>query len=164
MTTMTNNVPAPTVKNAGDTVTSAGQLIVRYGLALVVGWIGALKFTGYEAAGIQPLVAHSPFLGWLYDIFGVQGLSDALGTVEIIAAVLILTRPWWPIVSAAGSALTAVLFVGTISLLFSTPGIVEAGGFPLLSVLPGQFLIKDIVLFGAAVWTFGEALAHHRTR
>jgi hypothetical protein len=27
-----------------------------------------------------------------------------------------------------------------------------------LSVVPGQFLAKDIVLLGAAVWTTGEAL------
>jgi uncharacterized membrane protein YkgB len=41
---------------------TAGHLILRYGLVLVVGWIGAMKFTAYEAAGIQPLVANSPFI------------------------------------------------------------------------------------------------------
>ncbi len=30
-------------------------------------------------------------------------------------------------------------------------------GFPALAV-PGQFLIKDVVLLGAALWTTGEAL------
>jgi uncharacterized membrane protein YkgB len=33
------------------------------------------------------------------------------------------------------------------------------GGFPGLSALPGQFLLKDIVLLGAAVFTAGEAFA-----
>jgi reactive chlorine resistance protein C len=32
------------------------------------------------------------------------------------------------------------------------------GGFPALSVAPGQFLLKDLGLLGAAVWTMGEAL------
>jgi uncharacterized membrane protein YkgB len=31
-------------------------------------------------------------------------------------------------------------------------------GFPALSGHPGQFLLKDIVLFGAAVWSLGESL------
>jgi hypothetical protein len=31
-------------------------------------------------------------------------------------------------------------------------------GFPALSVMPGQFLLKDIVLFSAAVWSLGESL------
>jgi reactive chlorine resistance protein C len=30
------------------------------------------------------------------------------------------------------------------------------GGFPALSDLPGQFLLKDIVLLGAAVWSLRE--------
>jgi uncharacterized membrane protein YkgB len=59
---------------------AAGYLILRYGLALVVGWIGAMKFTGYEAAGIQPLVANSPFMGWMYRVLSVQAFSNLLGT------------------------------------------------------------------------------------
>jgi len=33
----------------------------RYGLAPVIGWIGFMKSTGYDAHGIQTLVAHSPY-------------------------------------------------------------------------------------------------------
>jgi uncharacterized membrane protein YkgB len=39
--------------------------VLRYGLALVIGWIGMMKSTGYEAKGIEPLVAHSPLLSWM---------------------------------------------------------------------------------------------------
>ena len=42
--------------------------MLRDGLVLVVGWIGLMKFTEYEAKGIQALVANSPFLSWMYDI------------------------------------------------------------------------------------------------
>jgi uncharacterized membrane protein YkgB len=31
--------------------------LLRYGLALIFLWIGVMKFTAYEAAGIQPLKA-----------------------------------------------------------------------------------------------------------
>jgi len=87
-----------------------------------------------------------------------------LGTAEITAALLIALRPWWPRVSAAGSAFGVLLFASTLSFLFTTPGatVAPAGGFPVLSVLPGQFLLKDIVLIGAALWTLGDSLGAAR--
>ena len=30
-----------------------GSFFIRYGLVLVLGWIGAMKFTAYEADGIK---------------------------------------------------------------------------------------------------------------
>ena len=53
---------------------------------------------------------------------------------------------------------------GTLSFLFTTPGVVSrfAGPVPVLSALPGQFLLKDVVLLGVAVWTLGEAVQAHR--
>jgi len=39
-----------------------GELFLRYGLALILIWIGALKFTAYEAMAIEPLVMESPLL------------------------------------------------------------------------------------------------------
>jgi uncharacterized membrane protein YkgB len=141
-----------------------GQTIVRYGLALVVAWIGAMKFTAYEAAGIQPLVANSPFLGWMYGFLSVQGFSNLLGTVEIVVAVLIAARPLSARLAVAGSAMAVMMFLTTLSFLFSTPGWEQSlGGFPALSAVPGQFLLKDLVLLGAAVWSLGEALRAVRT-
>jgi len=143
-------------------VATAGRLLVRYGLVVVVAWIGALKYSQYEAQAIQPLVAHSPLMSWLYDIFSVRAFGAVLGSVEIAAALLIALYPLWPRLSAAGSAFTVLLFLGTLSFLFSTPGVwvpsAAGGGFGVLSGLPGQFLIKDLVLVAAALWTLGEAL------
>jgi uncharacterized membrane protein YkgB len=49
-----------------------GTFMTRYGLVVVFAWIGAMKFTAYEANGIQPLVANSLLMSWLYNIFSVQ--------------------------------------------------------------------------------------------
>ncbi len=136
-----------------------GQAIVRYGLVLVLGWIGAMKFTAYEAAGIQPLVANSPFMGWLYGFLSVRAFSNLLGTFEIAVAVMIALRHVFPRVAAVGSGIAVTMFLTTLSFLFTTPGWEPSlGGFPALSVVPGQFLLKDVVLLGAAVWSAGDAL------
>ena len=68
--------------------------MLRYGLVLVVGWIGLMKFTGYEAKGIEPLVAHSPLMGWMYSFLSVQTFSHVLGVVEVTIAILIGLRHW----------------------------------------------------------------------
>ncbi len=161
-----SNPPAAAAVAAEHPVAIAGRLLVRYGLVVVIAWIGALKYGTYEAAAIQPLIAHSPLLSWLYHIFSVRALAAVLGTAEITAALLIALRPAWPRVSAAGSAFGVLLFLSTLSFLFSTPGVTaaSAGGFPVLSVLPGQFLLKDLVLIGAALWTLGDSLGAARAQ
>ena len=161
----TTHPPAAAAVTAEHPVAVAGRLLVRYGLVVVIAWIGVLKYTTYEAVAIQPLVAHSPLLGWVYHIFSARTFAAVLGTAEIIAALLIALRPLAPRISVPGSALAVVLFLGTLSFLFTTPGVTAAaaGGFPVLSVLPGQFLLKDLVLAGASLWTLGDSLGAARS-
>lgn len=60
--------------------------------------------------------------------------------------------------------MAVVLLLGTLSFLFTTPGVVSsyALGVPVLSGMPGQFLLKDVALIAVALWSFGDAL--HRRR
>lgn len=136
-----------------------GLHLARYAVALVLIWIGAMKFTAYEAGAIQPLVANSPLMSWLYAIFSVQATSNLIGVAEIAAGVLIALRPWSAMACVIGSLMAVATFAITSTFLFSTPGWEPSlGGFPALSVAPGQFILKDAVLLGAALWSFGEAL------
>jgi reactive chlorine resistance protein C len=147
----------------GQRISTVGGNIVRYGLVVVIAWIGALKYTGSEAMRIHLYIGNSPFMSWMDNVLSVRALSCVLGTVEIVAAVLIAVGPWLPTLSGVGSAIATLLFVSTLSFLFTTPGITDsgAGGFPALSST-GQFLLKDLVLLGASVWTLGHSLAVRR--
>jgi uncharacterized membrane protein YkgB len=126
-----------------------GGLILRYGLVLFLLLFGLAKFTPTEAQTIQPWVASSPFLGWLYALTSVQGASDLIGAVELALAILLAVRPLWPRPSLVGSLGASLTFLITFSFLVTTPG---------LSPEWQGFLMKDLVLFGAAVWTAGDAL------
>jgi reactive chlorine resistance protein C len=135
----------------------AGRIALRYGLVLILLWIGAMKFTAYEAEGIRPFVSNSPLFSWTYPLLGQQGLSNLLGVIEVVIALLIASRPWLPRVSAIASLLAAGMFLSTLSFLVTTPEAwVPGSGFPALGV-PGQFLLKDIVLLGASLWAASEA-------
>jgi uncharacterized membrane protein YkgB len=152
-----------TLNRTAPLLTRSGQLVSRYGLVVVLAWIGFGKYVKMES---RVLIEHSPLMSWIYDVFSVTTVARGLGTMEIVAALLIALRPVWPRVSAVGSALAVLLFLGTISFLFTTPGVVSthAVGLPVLSALPGQFLLKDLVLIGVALWSLGESLEalHHR--
>jgi uncharacterized membrane protein YkgB len=139
------------------TLTRLGQTVSRYGLVVVLAWIGFGKYVKMEA---RVLIEHSPLMSWMYDVFSVTTVARGLGTVEICAALLIAIRPLSPRLSAVGSAVAVVLFMGTLSFLFTTPGVVatDAAGIPVLSAQPGQFLLKDLVLIGVALWTLGDSL------
>ena len=60
----------------------------------------------------------------------------------------------------ADRLLAAMMFLTTLTFLITTPGWEQSlGGFPALSTVPGQFVLKDVVLLGAALFTAGEALS-----
>lgn len=146
-------------QHSARTLENVGEIVLRYGLVLVILWIGCLKFTAYEAQGVHAHASNSPLLSWAYQLFDVRNFSRALGAVEIALAVLIATRPFSPKISAAGSLGAIAMFLTTLSFLVTTPGVWQPNyGFPSLSGSPGQFLVKDVVLLGAAIWTAGEAL------
>jgi uncharacterized membrane protein YkgB len=132
-----------------------GSIIARLGLFLVLVLIGLLKFTAAEADAIQPLVAHSPLFFWLTPALGVRHTSDLFGTIEIATGTLIACRFFSARLSAVGSAMATLIFLSTVSFIFTTPG----GLTPSL----GPFLLKDVTLLGAAIWSLGEALEACKT-
>lgn len=161
--TTVRDAEANTVHSINQVTLSINTLacpVLRYGLSLVIAWLGVMKFTGYEAKVIEPLVAHSPLLSWTYRVWTVRQLSIGLGVVELAIALLIALRPRSPRACAVGSVFAILMFLVTLSFLVSTPGWEPSlGGFPALSESVGQFLIKDVVLLGAAIYSLGEALA-----
>jgi reactive chlorine resistance protein C len=123
--------------------------ILRYGLVLFLIGGGLTKFTEAEAIAIEPWVAHSPLLGWLYAVTSTQATSSVLGVVELTLGVLLALRRWRPGVSTIGSFGACIMFIITLSFLFTTPE---------LSMDAQGFLMKDLPLFGAAVWTAADSL------
>jgi reactive chlorine resistance protein C len=129
-----------------------GLGVLRYGLVFLLLLWGGFKFFDFEARAIQPLIEHSPFLAWLYPVLGLRGTSALIGVFEVTAAALIAIRRWSPRLSGYGSLMAAGTFVVTLSFLFTTPGALSP-----TSPVSG-FLLKDILLFGAALFTAAEAL------
>ncbi|MDR5761243.1 DUF417 family protein [Caballeronia sp. LZ035] len=128
------------------------QALLRWSLVIVFLWFGGMKFTSYEAHGIAPFIANSPIMSWLHVAFGIQGASYVIGTLELSTAVALAAGAFVPVLSALGAAMSAMTYLITLTFFATTPGVAEAsaGGFPAISALPGQFLLKDLVLLAAS--------------
>jgi reactive chlorine resistance protein C len=118
---------------------------MRLAIAIVFIWIGALKFTPYEADSITPFVANSPFLSYFYKDPGdykahltqegrlvlaqrewqqqnhTYTFSDGLGTVEVTVGVLVLLNVLTRRLGLLGGLLAFATPFVTLSFLLTTP-------------------------------------------
>ena len=171
-----------------------GIAVARVGLIVVLVWIGGLKVARYEADGIVPFVANSPFMSFFYnDPAGYQAHRNpegklvpenrawheanntypfalGLGAVIVIYGLLLCTHPWLPQVATVGSFLVFIMSFVTLSFLITTPEcwVPNLGdsthGFPYLSGA-GRLVIKDAIMMGAALVTMADsAKAYLRKR
>ena len=139
----------PTASDAGKRLQIVGAIVLRYSLVLFFVGFGLLKFTAQEASDVHPMIANSPALFWINHLFDVQHGSDFIGVIEIALGALMAIRPLNAKLSAIGSLGTAFALCVTLSFLFTTPG---------LAASDQGFIVKDLTLLGAALWTAGEAL------
>ncbi len=134
---------------------SLGYSVSVIGVAMVLLWIGIFKFTPTEAKAIEPLVANSFLMSWLYKITSVQGVSILIGTVEIITAVCLLLHFFWKKAGILGGVLSVLTFLATLSFLFTTPGVFKTvDGVPITEF----FILKDVMALGISLMVLGRSL------
>jgi len=144
-------------QNVERRMAQLGGGILRWSLVLFFVGFGLYKFTLQEAAGVAPLMAHSPVLFWVHPLLGLRGGSDLIGVIEISLGGLIALRHVKPVLSGYGSLATAAVLLVTLSFLFTTPGLDPSSS-------DAGFLLKDLTLFGAALWSSAEAFAVARPK
>ncbi|AXT37574.1 DUF417 family protein [Alteromonas sp. BL110] len=112
-------------------------------VAMVLLWIGSMKFFEFEANAIVGLVETSPLMSWLYDVFSVQGASNVIGSFDVFFALVLglgIYTKNKPMIIASGIACLSV-FLMTQTFLFSVPDTFNSA--TIVNRL-GQFVIKDL--------------------
>ena len=163
-----------------------GVAVSRIALIVVLVWIGGLKTAHYEADGITPFVANSPFMRFMYahpteyaqhrnpegalvpanrawhEANRTYPVALALGASIVLFGALIALHPWLPQAATIGSALVFLMSLVTLSFLVTTPEawVPALGdsthGFPYLSGA-GRLVLKDIIMMGAALVTMADS-------
>ena len=110
-------------------------------VALVLLWIGGMKFLTFEAEGIVPLVESSPLMSWMYQLWSVQTVSNIIGAFDWLALLLLAAGYYWRGAFYLGFAMCLAVFLTTQSFLFTFTPAWQA--FTVLSS-SGVFLVKDL--------------------
>ncbi|MDN3694123.1 DUF417 family protein [Chryseobacterium tructae] len=122
-----------------------GYYISLFGAALILLWIGIFKFTPTEAASIKPLVENHFLTFFVYKIMSVQMVSNLIGAIEIIIALLLIFSAKFAVLKKYAGIGMIVTFLVTLSYLFTTPGMWKiVDGVPVTDF----FIVKDLMLLG----------------
>lgn len=158
-----------------------GINLIRVAILVIFVWIGGLKFWNYEAEGIVPFVANSPFMSFFYDKPAPEykeyklkegefdeakhrwhvenntyGFSRGLGILIMAIGILTFLGIFFPKIGLAGAALAVIMTVGTLSFLVTTPEVwvpdLGSGEHGFpLLTGAGRLVIKDTAILAGAI-------------
>ena len=158
-----------------------GINLIRISILIIFVWIGGLKFWNYEAEGIVPFVANSPFMSFFYakdapeykeyknpegafvpenrawhEANNTYTFSYGLGALIMSIGILVFLGIFFPKVGLIGDTLAIIMTLGTLSFLVTTPEVwvpnLGSGEFGFpLLSGAGRLVIKDIVILAGAV-------------
>ncbi|WP_394369636.1 DUF417 family protein [Alistipes montrealensis] len=158
-----------------------GLGMIRVAVLVIFVWIGGLKFWNYEAEGIVPFVANSPFMSFFYDSKAPEykqyklpegsfdpakhewhernntyGFSHGLGILIMSIGILTFLGFFSARVGLVGELLAVVMTLGTLSFLATTPEVwvpdLGSGEFGFpLLSGAGRLVIKDTAILAGVV-------------
>lgn len=158
-----------------------GLGMIRVAILIIFVWIGGLKFWNYEAEGIVPFVANSPFMSFFYNEKApdykhykmpegssnpdkhewhvknnTYGFSHGLGILIMSIGILTFFGFFSARVGLVGELLAIVMTLGTLSFLVTTPEVwvpdLGSGEFGFpLLSGAGRLVIKDTAILAGAV-------------
>lgn len=164
-----------------------GINLIRVAILVIFVWIGGLKFWNYEAEGIVPFVANSPFMSFFYTHDAPdykayklkEGEYDAakyewhqqnntyrfsygLGILIMSIGVLTFLGIFWPKVGLVGAGLAIIMTLGTLSFLVTTPEVwvpdLGSGEHGFpLLTGAGRLVIKDTAILAGAIVVLADS-------
>lgn len=158
-----------------------GINFMRVAILVIFVWIGGLKYFAYEADGIVPFVANSPFMSFFYKYdapeykqhMNAEGVYKAenrewhkqnntylfsygLGALIVTIGILVFLGMFFPKIGIVGALLAIIMTLGTLSFLVTTP----ESWVPALGDKDfgfpflsgrGRLVVKDIAILAGAV-------------
>lgn len=164
-----------------------GVNLLRVAILIIFVWIGGLKFFNYEAEGIVPFVANSPFMNFFYTKSApdykeyklkegelneakqqwhkennTYGFSHGLGILIMGIGILVFLGMFSPKIGVVGAVLAIIMTIGTLSFLVTTPEVwvpdLGSGEHGFpLLSGAGRLVIKDTAIIAGAIILLSES-------
>lgn len=166
---------------------TVGIHLIRVAILIIFVWIGGLKFWNYEAEGIVPFVANSPFMSFFYTKStpeykkyklkegafdeakhqwhqenNTYVFSRGLGILIMTIGILVFLGIFFPKIGLVGSLLAIIMTMGTLSFLVTTPEVwvpdLGSGEHGFpLLSGAGRLVIKDTAILAGAIVLLAES-------
>ena len=163
-----------------------GIKFIRVAILVVFVWIAGLKYFHYEADGIVPFVANSPFMSFFYTKSAPEykeyklkegefneakhqwhvenntyGFSHGLGILIMAIGILTFLGIFSPKIGLVGAGLAIIMTIGTLSFLVTTPEVwvpdLGSGEHGFpLLTGAGRLVIKDTAIIAGAIVVFSD--------
>lgn len=164
-----------------------GINLIRVAILIIFVWIGGLKFWNYEAEGIVPFVANSPFMSFFYNKPAPEykeyklkegefneskhkwhkenntyGFSHGLGILIMSIGILTFLGIFFPKIGLIGASLAIIMTIGTLSFLVTTPEVwvpnLGSGEYGFpLLSGAGRLVIKDTAIIAGALVVLSDS-------
>ena len=164
-----------------------GINMIRVAILVIFVWIGGLKFWNYEAEGIVPFVANSPFMSFFYtksapeykeyklkegefnetkhqwhEENNTYGFSHGLGILIMTIGILTFLGIFSPKIGLIGAGLAIIMTLGTLSFLVTTPEVwvpdLGSGEHGFpLLTGAGRLVIKDTAILAGALVVLSDS-------
>lgn len=164
-----------------------GINLIRVAILIIFVWIGGLKFWNYEAEGIVPFVANSPFMSFFYnkptpeykeyklkegefneskhkwhEENNTYGFSHGLGILIMSIGILTFLGVFFPKIGLIGASLAIIMTIGTLSFLVTTPEVwvpnLGSGEYGFpLLSGAGRLVIKDTAIIAGALVVLSDS-------
>ena len=161
--------------------------LIRVAILIIFVWIGGLKFWNYEAEGIVPFVANSPFMSFFYnkpapeykeyklkegefneskhkwhEENNTYGFSHGLGILIMSIGILTYLGIFFPKIGLIGASLAIIMTIGTLSFLVTTPEVwvpnLGSGEYGFpLLSGAGRLVIKDTAIIAGALVVLSDS-------
>lgn len=165
----------------------AGINLIRVAILIIFVWIGGLKFWNYEAEGIVPFVANSPFMSFFYsndapdykqyklkegefdaakhewhEQNNTYQFSKGLGILIMTIGILTFLGIFFPKAGLVGAGLVVIMTIGTLSFLVTTPEVwvpdLGSGEHGFpLLTGAGRLVIKDTAIIAGALVALSDS-------
>ena len=164
-----------------------GINLIRVAILIIFVWIGGSKFWNYEAEGIVPFVANSPFMSFFYnkpapeykeyklkegefneskhkwhEENNTYGFSHGLGILIMSIGILTFLGIFFPKIGLIGASLAIIMTIGTLSFLVTTPEVwvpnLGSGEYGFpLLSGAGRLVIKDTAIIAGALVVLSDS-------
>lgn len=164
-----------------------GMNLMRIAILVIFVWIGGLKYFAYEADGIVPFVANSPFMSFFYKydapdykkhmnpegVYKAEnrqwhrenntyGFSYSLGVLIVSIGILVFLGIFSPKIGMVGDILAILMTIGTLSFLVTTPEVWVPDLGDSDYGFPflsgrGRLVVKDVAILAGAVLLLSDS-------